>query len=276
MQDNVRKRNQGYLLLSVTLAMGVTLIIILGLFSLLSQHVSETRSLKERIAAQDFQLSLARAFSDGTLCTWLLTQPTAATFDSTNATTGNPNAPSIPLTTSTIPVTTAPGAPALITAGLAISPSAPTLIPTGPFTINNIAGSTSGSYGLFQGTFRVNFDATQSAQPIHPAEVTLSLSTSAVGTTQTITACQRLVGFDSYSVDIVALPNFNTLCTGVMPMPAGEFMACISACDRYCSTGCAPTLANCPSTPTAGLNYSGGTITEWSAITGQVTCTCIR
>ncbi|MBF0569780.1 MAG: hypothetical protein HQL18_03295 [Candidatus Omnitrophica bacterium] len=47
----------------------------------------------------------------------------------------------------------------------------------------------------------------------------------------------------------------------------------ISACDRYCSSGCSLTDEGC-STPIAGLGYHGGTAVQCDIPAQKVTCVC--
>ncbi|PWU15873.1 MAG: hypothetical protein C5B49_11225 [Bdellovibrio sp.] len=277
-EASLSKNFSGHLMLNVLIALGVSSFVFLALNSLIYNQFQARRMLKERLARHDFQLALTRSFSDGSLCTFLLTQSNAISFDSTNATPGNPNAPTVLLPLTTIPTSTAPSAPTLVVAGQAVSPVASTLVAlsSNPFQLNSIVGTSAGKYGIFVANFQVKFDDRFTVQPLHPAQVSVILNTNSVGTTQTVSGCQNTTGLNKFDVPFATLTPFNTLCVGTFPISATEMLACTEACNRYCGGGCSTTLNNCSGPGLPGLGFSGGLITEWDQTNLIATCACTK
>jgi len=102
---------RGQSLVQILIGVAIMGIMMIAFATMTANQSREASALAQKLAAMDFQQQLTRTFSDGTLCTSLLTLPTARTFDSTNALLGSPNPPIITLTNTYIPVSTAPSAP---------------------------------------------------------------------------------------------------------------------------------------------------------------------
>ncbi len=86
---------KGQSLVQVLVSMGIMGIFMMAMISTQSMQAKENRALSEKLAANDFQQQLTRAFADGSLCKKLLTTPSPTTFDSTKPTKNLPFA-SIP------------------------------------------------------------------------------------------------------------------------------------------------------------------------------------
>ncbi|PWU15874.1 MAG: hypothetical protein C5B49_11230 [Bdellovibrio sp.] len=281
--DQIDRGDRGQSILEIAAAIGIFSILILSILASLSYFQQQAAMQEESLAVADFQQQLSHTFADGTICTQLLTQPSPATFDSSNATTGNPLAPVIVISNGTISVSTKPSAPALATPGQSISTILPKLkiAATNPFTVRNIVGSSSGSLGVFVANLAVAFDPTTSRLPLTPATTQIVLKTSASGTSQTVTGCLELGGWSAINTTFAVITNYHNACTGADPstFPAAsagfKIFNCNSACQRYCSNGCAPSVVNCNGY-FPGLGFSGGAISEYDSTAGTATCLCIR
>lgn len=165
--------------LIATAIMGILTVVFL---TMQGNQVKEGQAISEKLAALDFEQALLRIFADGSLCTYLLLNPTPTTFES--------SATSIDLPMTSMPVSIATGAPPFATAGQPASSVARTLVLTDrPFSIANIVGSNVGGVGSYTADFQVNFDASRLARSIKPATVRIGLQTTGAGSTQTVTSC---------------------------------------------------------------------------------------
>jgi Tfp pilus assembly protein PilV len=88
-------RGQSLIQVLVAAALGVVVMLVIATTQVNQNR--ENQALNEKMAATDFQQQMLRSFSDGTVCTRLLTTPTALTFDSTHAVSGDPNPPTLNL-----------------------------------------------------------------------------------------------------------------------------------------------------------------------------------
>lgn len=190
------QNQKGQSLVQVVVAAAIMAIIMLSMISLQANQAKESRAIIEKLAALDFQQELIRIFSDGTLCTSLLTLPTPRQFNSSTSAPGSPNPPSLTLPLSQIPISAAPGSPPFATAGALASPIARTLFVAGgrPFQLTSIIGSSSGGVGRFSANFTVGFDQNQLIRPLSPASVRVSLRTTSAGPIETITGCSSEYG----------------------------------------------------------------------------------
>lgn len=175
--------------------MAVGLTITMAIIGITAKQARENTAMSEKLASNDFQQQLSRVFADGSVCTGLLTDPTAfpggATFDSTHAVAQDPAKPTINLPQTKIPVSTDASAPDLVVQGGKISPLSTTVIvgPAPSFQITNLVGSVNAGVGTFTGVFQVNYDETKLVRSMKPAMLQVMLKTTASGTTQTVTKC---------------------------------------------------------------------------------------
>lgn len=156
---------------------------------MMATQFRESSKLAQRLATLDTEKLMIGVLSDGSVCTKLLTQPAPAkTFDASLI--GTPTPPTIDLGT-TIPVSTAPNAPAALAVNTPASLIFPRLIPTA-FSITNIKGNPGGNQ--FSATVQVDFDQTQTVYTAKPATVQVTLVTTGAGNVKTASACLSTVG----------------------------------------------------------------------------------
>ena len=79
----------------------------------------------------------------------------------------------------------------------------------------------------------------------------------------------------AYIVSWGEIIKYHDGCTSILNT-ATDLMNCIAACDRYCRNACVtnPSATNCNGGD-SGLDYKGGTATEWDAIS-DIRCYCWR
>ncbi len=265
-----RKFNKsGQSMVQMLVSIGIMGIMMMSLISMLQTQNNEVRALKEKLATADLQVQLTRGFSDGAVCSSLLT---GRTFTVTGS---GVVLPSINLTNTSIPISTLPGAPALVAANAPISAISNTVFaaPTNTFQVRDITGSTVGNVGHYMANFVVNLDTSRMVRSLKPIVTQISMRTSGAGATKTITNCQDGGSGDTVSVPIATLSNYHNACTPFAgPYTAPQLMACLSACNRYCGGGCLAASGNCSGT-LPGLGYSGGVMTEVNLTSAE--CSCI-
>jgi hypothetical protein len=82
-QRSANEKGQG--LLEVIIAIGIMGIMMLGFASMMSSQYRETGALEQKLAAMDLEKLLIASLADGTVCQYVLNNPTVLTFDSTAA-----------------------------------------------------------------------------------------------------------------------------------------------------------------------------------------------
>lgn len=184
---------RGQSIIQVLISIGLMSILMAAFATMMANQSKESQALAEKIAWADFQQQLSRTFTDGALCTSLIG---TMKFDSTNAIQGSKNQPTITLSNTSIPISSLPNAPPLVTAGQPASSISSTLIvaSVNPFQVTNIVGSSAGGVGYFTGVFQVNFDKKPLIRALKPAQATIGIQTTSSGNTQTIIGCQSTGG----------------------------------------------------------------------------------
>jgi len=85
-------------------------------------------------------------------------------------------------------------------------------------------------------------------------------------------------GFVS-AVSLATLKKYNTGLTAV-GSDASQIAYSVSACNRYCGSGCTAANSYCnqwgatPAAGNAGLGYHGGTAVEWDSLDKTIECAC--
>lgn len=149
-------------------ASAISLLVIMGVFSMIGDMRNETRSLEEKLAALNLEGSLIRTFQDLGICTNILTQPTPWEFNSTLI--GSATPPVYNLTS--IPSTSLVGAAALIEVGKSASPLSSSLI-ISKIQLTRITGSGNN----YSGEFVIDFDTTKTIRSIKPLSFQMNFFT---------------------------------------------------------------------------------------------------
>lgn len=182
---------RGQSLIQILISAALISMLALAFASMLSGQYRQTAALAEKLGALDLQKLLTGVLSDGSVCTYQLTTPTAKTFDASKIGTSNP--PIIDLGQS-IPVSANAGAPPAVQVNSPASAISNTLYPTS-ITLQNISGTTAGNQ--FTGHIQVAFDNSKLLHPIHPVDVQVTLATTGTGSTKTIASCLSSYGSSS-------------------------------------------------------------------------------
>ncbi len=172
------KNAKGISIVEVLIASGIMVIVMAGFTSMLMNQNKETKALSEVLASLDLQKTLVGSLADGTVCGYVLNNPTAIPFDST-----------------ALPYTIVLPASRPLYAGVSGG------VPTVPIAQVNAAASafakslvvkeikltiTSGSGNKFFGLWQIDFDPAMSVRPHKPAIIgtvlTANITTPAAAT----------------------------------------------------------------------------------------------
>jgi hypothetical protein len=179
--------SKGSGLIQVLATLAISLIIMVGLFSVIDSIRSETRSLEEKLAVLSLESTLIRTLHDLNTCSNILRTPTPWVFNSSLV--GGSSPPVLNL--SSIPSTSNPGAPALISVGTSASPTVRNLI------ISSIQlQGISGSGDNYTGQFVVSFDNSRLVRSIKHLSVQIRFSTDPTtpATAKRVVGCQSSTG----------------------------------------------------------------------------------
>lgn len=215
----------GVMLVQTLVSMGIMSILCLVFITMLSSQQRETQALSEKLSTLELQQQLIKNLADGTVCTSLLS---GVTFDSTQAVPTSPNKPSLILSQTSIPISTAPLAPPFVTAGEQISPLSASVVvsATSPFRVTDIVGTSTAGIGLFTGYFQIEYDQSRMVRPLKPARTLIWIETTSSGTTQTITGCSggspgKAIAKVNVTGNWVLNANGAYYATGVATCPGG-------------------------------------------------------
>ncbi len=81
--DKFLKNQKGMSLIEVMLAAAIMLVVGAGISSLILSQARETKSLAEVLAALDLEKNIIASMADGTVCQYMLNNPSQSTFNST-------------------------------------------------------------------------------------------------------------------------------------------------------------------------------------------------
>lgn len=160
--------SKGNTLIQVLVALAISLIIIVGIFSVIDSMRKETRSLEEKIAALNLESTLIRTLHNLNICSNILTTPSPWEFDSTRI--GSSSPPILNLTS--LPSTSNPSSPFLIEVGVNSSAFVQNLIVTS-IQLQNV----SGSGNSYTGQIVVSFDDSRLVRSIKPLAFQINFST---------------------------------------------------------------------------------------------------
>ena len=226
------KNQRGQSLIQIVISIGIMGIVMAGFASMMSIQSKETRSLTEKLAALDLQKILTSALADGSVCQYVLNNPSVLTFNSTLVSLATPQTViiSTPLYAS-------------VSGGVPGPPIAQVLQQASSFSntliINSISLSiTSGSGSSYIGNWVVEFDNTKTVRAIKPA----TISTTLIADTSTPTAA-RITGCMAGALagTVTGRCNFGTAtgtATNCSVLQAAPFMACAAGSTPYVFTFC--------------------------------------
>lgn len=185
----------GQAIIQILISVGIMGILMAAFASMMQNQVRETSALSQKLASTDLEKLLIASLADGSVCAYILNNPTKLTFDSTQ----------LPQTI-TLPDPDINGNHAAIYTSIVAGPK------PGPIAVQVASAVsafsetlkaqsiqlqiTSGSKGRYYGNWLVNFDPAGSVHMLKPAAVANLLIVDDVTspTNATITACQGTGG----------------------------------------------------------------------------------
>ncbi len=185
---HIRRKELGQSIVQVLVFFGILSILIVGLATILVNQQRESRALAEKLASLDLEKLLTASLADGSVCAYVLNNPTVLTFNA-NALPQTIVLPSSTLYTSIVAGPT-PG-PVAAQAGKPASPLSSTLI------VNSISLQiNSGFNGRYDGSWLINFDNTNNLiRPIQPVSIpNLLIVDDSIPAQAVTTACQGVGG----------------------------------------------------------------------------------
>lgn len=182
----------GQSLVAVLISVGIMGIIASSMASLFVFQYRETHALSEKLGSADLEKTLISALADGSVCQYVLNNPTVLTFDTTKVSSTTPQTINLtgPLYASINPGPPQTPGPVVAKIGQAESGYATTLV------VNSIQLLiTSGSGNTYVGNWSVGFDNTKTVRALKPISVStiITVSTTAphTPTAAAITNCQN-------------------------------------------------------------------------------------
>ncbi len=166
------KGQHGQGIIQILVSVAILGILTMAFATMMNNQWRETRALTEKLAASDLQQLLTASLADGSVCSYVLNNPTVLTFDSTqplpqtiNLT--NPTAATAALYLSIVPNAAPPPAtlpgPIAAQVGQPASPTSNTLV------VQSIQLQiTAGSGNSYAGKWLVTFDPTKTIRSVRP------------------------------------------------------------------------------------------------------------
>jgi hypothetical protein len=188
---------------------------------LVSQQ-TETRALSEKLATLDLEKVLISAMADGSVCKYVLNNPTELTFDSTAAlpqliilasTTVNP----AKLYSNIVPGTPPTPGSVIVEVGTQASPVANSLI-----VQSILLEITAGAGNTYTGNWFVKFDPTKTVRPIKPVSIltTLIVDKTNPSATKIIGCSHGIFSFESIQASSSCASSSG--CTATATCPIGK------------------------------------------------------
>ena len=179
---HILKNAKGLSIVEVLVAAGIMTIIMAGFTSMLMSQNKETKALSEVLASFDLQKTLVGSLSDGTVCGYVLNNPTAIPFNST----------ALPFT-----IVLPANRPlyAGVSGGVPTVPVAQVNAAASPFAKSLVVKEikltiTSGSGNKFFGQWQIDFDPALSVRAHKPAIIgTVLTANITTPTAATVTGC---------------------------------------------------------------------------------------
>lgn len=183
-----RKSERGQMLVQVLVASAIGGVVMASLASMLNAQNRSASAITQKLGANDLQQLMMTAINSGGACETIVSRlGGAATFAASQV--GSPTPPTIPL--NSIPISSAPGAPPLVSVGDQPSPMSKALVVSG---INLVIKGGSGTQ--FRGEIQVEFDHSKLINPLRPVTVSVLLQTSGGGN-PVISSCRMDSGLSA-------------------------------------------------------------------------------
>ncbi len=238
----------------------------------------EAARLTQSMARLDFNRTMIDALARGTACTGMLATRSPSNFNPASL-------PSVDLTGyQFVPLNTSPGAPKIVSveAGLEqISPMSPLLkaqsIHLKNFTCVNTPCTAASSQ--FFASLTVTYQPINTVA-LQPSEFKVVVDTIPLGGgLRQISSCSqtRVLRF---TISLATLNQFHIgsplLCSTLFGASVEQYMHLMSACSRWCTSGCAsadPTISGCQAV-LPGQGYTTGFTAECNPFTNETFCNC--
>lgn len=171
---------KGITIIETLVALGIMSILMVGFSSMIINQQKETKSLSEILAGLDLQKNLIAALADGSVCNYILNNPTQLGFNSNNL--PRDLFPSLPIYASVV---------SGVVGAVIAEEEKPASVYSTSMVVKSIRlNITSGSGSTYTGNWIIDFDETKSVRPHKPITVStiLNVDSSAPGNTK-ITGC---------------------------------------------------------------------------------------
>jgi type II secretory pathway pseudopilin PulG len=215
-------KQSGQTLISTLISVAIAGIVVMVVTSMLTYQNRESQALAEKLGARDLEQALIVALADGSVCQYVLNQPSPLTFDSTQVSPSTPQTITLPGTSPALYASINPGppptpGPVVAQVGQAASSYSNTLM------VNSIKLSVvSGGGGTFIGNWIVGFDSTKTVRPLKPAMIsTILIADVSAPAAATIKSCAgnkvsfaTPIGVPVNSVQTAPCDGFVTYYTG--------------------------------------------------------------
>jgi hypothetical protein len=226
------KSQLGQMLIEVLIASAIMGVLMLGTSTILISFQKETLSLQQKVASMELEKILVAALNDGSVCQYILNNPSVQTFDSSAAFPQiiDPTTAGDPAFTIYASVTPNGANPAILGSTIA-SVGQPASSMTNTLMISSIKLEVvSGAGSTYLGNWTIEFDKTKVIRAIHPVIVPTLLTVDAtVATATKVTGCQNFTTCIPGDVQacLVAKGTGAQTC-----LAGGTWSACnVTACD---------------------------------------------
>lgn len=171
---------KGLSILETLIAIGIMAILMVGFSSMILNQQKETKSVSEILAGLDLQKNLISVLAEGSVCNYILNNPTQLTFNSSSL--PETITPSLPIYASV-----ASGVPGVVVAQVGQTAS----VYSSSMVIKSIRlDITNGSGSTYTGNWIIDFDETKSVRPHKPVAITAILNVdNSVPAAAKITGC---------------------------------------------------------------------------------------
>lgn len=170
----------GQMMIQALISIGILAIVTMAFLTLISSQTKETRAISEKLALLDLERLLISSLADGSVCVYVLNNPTVQTFNSLGPfpqtiTLRNPTPTTAALYTTILsnpapPPNWLPG-PVAVQVNQANSAFAPSLVTTSIQL--QIDGGAAGNYS---GKWLVSFDSSKTVRPIKGLSISTTLT----------------------------------------------------------------------------------------------------
>jgi hypothetical protein len=236
---------RGQSLIQVLISIGLMGIIMLAFTSMMTIQQRETNALSEKLAAVDLQKTLSAVISDGSVCGYIMNNPTPLTFDATAVSSASPQEISLPASRPLYASFSPPNILGPIVAQIGHPPSSY----SNNLIVNSIKLSIDGAPSpmpppgpgaTFKGSWLIGFDSTKLVRSLKPTAVStiLTVDTSSP-TSAKVSGCKGGGGMNNQSICESLLGGvYNTSASPPCALQSGSGSNCTTpdpGCSQYCT-----------------------------------------